>query len=165
MRIVIPLFDRFTALDAVGPYEVLGHIPGPRSCSRPRLLARFAAAAGRSRSWPTLRWTRSRAARFSSSPADPGQRKVSADESFVAWVRRIHGTTTWTTSVCTGSLVLAAAGLLDGLEAATHWQAVAEAIQLVIEYDPQPPFDSGSPAKSRPETVAIVRSGFATAQS
>ena len=108
------------------------------------------------------------------------------------WVRHAHKTTRFTTSVCTGSLVLAAAGLLDGLTATTHWgcydelaahgatptpqrvvehldrrlitaagvssgidmalrltellfdRTAAEAAQLMIEYDPQPPFDAGS---------------------
>ena len=122
-----------------------------------------------------------------------------------AWVRAAHATTEWTTSVCTGSLILGAAGVLDGLEATTHWAAidelaglcgvtaiddrrvvaqgkvvtaagvssgidmalwlaaqiagddVAKAIQLGIEYDPQPPFDSGSVAKADPELVAFLR--------
>lgn len=125
------------------------------------------------------------------------------DETMLSWVRRAHETSRWTTSVCTGSLVLAAAGVLDGLEATTHWLALdllrpygvtpverrvveqgkvitaagvssgidmaltlaariagedlAQAIQLGIEYDPQPPYDSGSPAKARPEIVDLVR--------
>ena len=119
------------------------------------------------------------------------------------WVRCVHETSRWTTSVCTGSLVLAAAGVLDGLKATTHWMEmdllgelgaepvsdrvveqgkvitaagvsagidmaltlaareagpeVAQAIQLAIEYDPQPPFDAGSPEKAPPEIVDLVR--------
>ena len=137
-------------------------------------------------------------------PGGPGSRKIITDETLIGWVRQIHMTTQWTTSVCTGALLLAAAGLLQGLEATTHWAAadeleafgarytarrvvtegkivtaagvsagidmaltlaariagdqVAEAIQLMIEYDPQPPFDSGSVAKSKPETVILLRS-------
>jgi transcriptional regulator GlxA family with amidase domain len=125
------------------------------------------------------------------------------------WVRHVHEGTEWTTSVCTGSLVLGAAGLLDGLEATTHWTSmdvlaglgakptarrvveqgkivtaagvsagidmalflagriagdmVAQAIQLGIEYDPQPPYDSGSPAKATPELVKLIR-GLEAAQ-
>jgi transcriptional regulator GlxA family with amidase domain len=121
----------------------------------------------------------------------------------LAWVRGVHETTQWTTSVCTGSLVLGAAGLLDGLEATTHWAAmdilarlgakptvrrvveqgkivtaagvssgidmalllagriagdtVAQAIQLGIEYDPQPPYDAGSPEKAPAEVVDFIR--------
>jgi transcriptional regulator GlxA family with amidase domain len=125
------------------------------------------------------------------------------DERLVGWIRRAHETSDWTTSVCTGSLLLAAAGVLDGLEATTHWldvptlerlgarpsgsrvveqgkvitaagvssgidmalvltariagPEVAQAIQLAIEYDPQPPFDSGSTEKAAPEIVELVR--------
>ncbi len=121
----------------------------------------------------------------------------------LGWIRHAHEGSRYTTSVCTGSLLLGAAGVLDGLEATTHWMEletlaqfgatptsrrvveqgkvitaagvssgidmalvlaarlagdeVAEAIQLAIEYDPQPPFDSGSTAKARPETVDLVR--------
>jgi transcriptional regulator GlxA family with amidase domain len=123
------------------------------------------------------------------------------DERMLDWIRHAHEHTQWTTSVCTGSLLLAAAGLLDGLEATSYWAAldvladygakptqkrvveqgkiitaagvssgidmaltlaariagdeVAQAIQLGIEYDPQPPFDSGSPAKA-PESVKAM---------
>ena len=126
------------------------------------------------------------------------------DEEILGWVRAIDETTTWTTSVCTGSLVLAAAGLLDGKKATGYWSAlerlrefgaeptlervvfqgkvvtaagvssgidmaltlaarimgdeVAQAIQLGIEYDPQPPFDAGSPAKAPEMVVEFLRS-------
>ena len=118
------------------------------------------------------------------------------------WVRGVHETSQWTTSVCTGSLVLAAAGVLEGREATTHWSAatsssgsarptsssgssstarsswragvsagidmaltlaaqiagddIAQAIQLYIEYDPQPPFDSGSPSKAPASVMALA---------
>src|SRR5207244_7727921 len=131
-------------------------------------------------------------------------RALLGDTDLVRWIRRAHETTRWTTSVCTGSLLLAAAGVLDGVDATTHWlvtellaelgahpvpervvergkvitaagvsagidmalllaarvagEEVAKAIQLGIEYDPQPPFQAGSPACAPPETVAFVRS-------
>ena len=126
-----------------------------------------------------------------------------ADERIVEWLRRVHATTTWTTSVCTGSVYLAAAGILDGVEATSHWTRaehlerlgaryvaervvergkvitaagvssgidmaltllarmhgpdMAQAIQLGIEYDPEPPFDTGSPAKAPAALVESVR--------
>jgi transcriptional regulator GlxA family with amidase domain len=137
-------------------------------------------------------------------PGGFGTRALMEDETVLSWVRRAHESSEWTTSVCTGSLVLAAAGILDGLEATTHWlvldalrpfgvtpverrvveqgkvitaagvssgidmalglaakiagEDLAQAIQLGIEYDPQPPHDSGSTAKARPEIVDLVRS-------
>jgi transcriptional regulator GlxA family with amidase domain len=136
-------------------------------------------------------------------PGGRGTRKLMGEESILAWLRRVHETSLWTTSVCTGSLLLAAAGLLEGLEATTHWleldtlerfgarpvsrrvveqgklmtaagvsagidmaltlaariagEETAKAIQLGIEYDPRPPFDSGSPAKAASELVELVR--------
>jgi transcriptional regulator GlxA family with amidase domain len=130
-----------------------------------------------------------------------------SDEEVLDWVRGADGTSTWTTSVCTGSLVLGAAGLLNGKRATTHWayldrlaelgatpvservvedgklitaagvsagidmaltlasriagEDVAKAIQLGIEYDPAPPFDSGSPAKAAPELVEMLRAATA----
>ena len=204
MRIVIPLFDQFTALDAVGPYEVLSKIPGAE-------VVFAAAERGPVRSdTGTLAMVADASLQEIDScdvlvvPGGPGSRRITTDETLIGWVRHIHMTTQWTTSVCTGSLILGAAGLLQGLEATTHWAAVeeleafgahytaqrvvtegkivtaagvsagidmaltlaariagdqvAEAIQLMIEYDPQPPFDSGSVAKSKPETVTLLRS-------
>jgi putative intracellular protease/amidase len=206
MQIVIPLFDRFTALDAVGPYEVLGHIPGAKLVFAAATTGPVRSGNGALAIMADASLNEIKSCDVLVVPGGPGAREVLTDESFIAWVRQIHPTTQWTTSVCTGSLVLAAAGLLDGLEATTHWQAigtlkalgaryssqrvvtrgkimtsagvsagidmaltlashiagddVAEAIQLVLEYDPQPPFDGGSLGKSRPETVALVRSGL-----
>jgi transcriptional regulator GlxA family with amidase domain len=128
------------------------------------------------------------------------------DQEVLAWVRRIQEKSKWTVSVCTGSLILAAAGLLKGLEATTHWAAMetlamfgakparrrvvkqgkiitaagvsagidmalglvamecgeeqAKAVQLTIEYDPQPPFDSGSVEKASPALVSKVRASL-----
>ena len=202
MRIAIPIYDRFTALDAVGPYEVLSRLPGA--------TVHFVAAE------PGLKRTETKMLSLSADLAlddlpDPevivvpggyGTRALLGDEHMLGWVRRAHETSDWTTSVCTGSLLLAAAGILDGLEATTHWleydllerlgarptarrvveqgklitaagvssgidmalvlaahiagDDVARAIQLGIEYDPEPPFDSGSPSKAGPEIVELV---------
>jgi putative intracellular protease/amidase len=203
MKIAIPIFDQVTALDAVGPYEVLSRLPGaelkfvsfepgPVKTDN-RMLALHAEAALEDFADPDILVV----------PGGFGTRRLMEDPRMLDWVRRVHEGTQWTTSVCTGSLVLGAAGLLDGLEATTHWAAmdilarlgakptgrrvveqgkivtaagvssgidmalflagriagdtVAQAIQLGIEYDPQPPYDAGSPDKAPAEVVALVR--------
>jgi putative intracellular protease/amidase len=203
MKIAIPIFDRITALDAVGPYEVLSRLPGaelkfvgfepgPVKTDN-RMLSLNVEAAIEDFAEPDILVF----------PGGFGTRALMKDERMLDWVRSVHERTQWTTSVCTGSLVLGAAGLLDGLEATTHWASlhvlerlgakptgrrvveqgkivtaagvssgidmaltlagyvagdqVAQAIQLGIEYDPQPPYDSGSPGKASPEVIALVR--------
>lgn len=192
IQTVIPLFDRFTALDAIGPYEVLQRIP--------EIDITFVGhERGEVRSENGMLGV-IRDATFEDVPQPDvivfpggvGTRTLVTDERVLEWVRRAHETTRFTTSVCTGSLVLGAAGLLGGLTATTHWGAyaaleaqgarptpqrvvehldrriitaagvssgidmalrlveilfdrvAAEAAQLMIEYDPQPPFDAGS---------------------
>jgi len=207
VQIVFPIYERFTALDAIGPYEVLSRIPGAEVV--------FAAARTGPHSTDTGVLTIVAQAALDEVehpdvvvvPGGPGVRDIMGDEALSSWVRRVHETTAWTTSVCTGALVLGAAGLLDGLDATTHWGAVealeslgarytaervvqqgkivtaagvssgidmalwltaqimgdevACAVQLSIEYDPQPPFDAGSVAKAGPDTVEIVRQAMA----
>jgi len=204
MQIACLLFDGVTALDAVGPYEVLSRLPGATFSFVGRDAATvrtdngvFGLVADRSiDDTPTCD--------VLVVPGGLGTRSLMHDDQVLDWVRAVHRSTTWTTSVCTGSLVLGAAGLLDGLEATTHWTEleslarlgatpvrrrvveqgkvvtaagvsagidmalvlaariagdfVAQAIQLGIEYDPQPPFDAGSPEKAPPDVVELVRS-------
>ena len=205
MDIAIPLYDRFTALDAIGPYEVLSRLPGARVTfvgaeARPythrQRDAHDPAPTPRSTTFPTRRSSWCRAGR---APATRWRTSALLD-----WIRAAHETTEWTTSVCTGSLLLGAAGLLDGprghhaLARAGHARAsygahadrrrvveqgkvitaagvssgidmalfllakiagddVAQDDPALIEYDPQPPFDAGSPEKAAPETVAQLR--------
>ena len=201
MEIAIPLYPRFTALDCVGPYEVLSrlpearvrfiaHEPGPVTTDN-GMLQLVAEASLQDVPEPDVICV----------PGGFGTRALLDDEPMLSWLRHAHETSQWTTSVCTGSLLLAAAGILDGVEATTHWGAMellgelgavpvrervvasgkivtgagvsagidmaltlaaeiagerhAQMIQLGIEYDPQPPFDCGSPAKA-PEAVAAV---------
>ena len=191
MEIAIPLYDRFTALDAVGPYEVLWRIPGARvrwvgAEARPyatdRGLQLVAEATFGDVSAPDVLVV----------PGGTGTLEALEDERLVDWIRSADATSTWTTSVCTGALLLGAAGLIEGRRATTHWAYidalagygaepaservvrqgkvitsagvssgidmalmlaaeiagpdVAQAIQLRIEYDPMPPFDTGSTA-------------------
>lgn len=201
LRVIIPIFPEFTALDAIGPYEVLRMLPDTE-------VTFIAKAGGVVRTDSGVVGLHADASLDEVGSADIlvvpggwGTRALTRDEEMLSWVRAIHETTQWTTSVCTGSLVLAAAGLLDGLDATTHWSAVetleklgarytaervvrqgkivtaagvssgidmaltlvgliagddvAKAIQLAIEYDPQPPFDAGSPAKAGEEIIAL----------
>jgi transcriptional regulator GlxA family with amidase domain len=120
MEIAIPLYDRFTALDAVGPYEVLWRLPGAR--------VRWIGA--QARPYSTDRGLQLIAeATFDDVPAPDvvvvpggtGTRDALRDERLVEWIRAADATSTWTTSVCTGALLLGAAGILDGLRATTHW--------------------------------------------
>ncbi|MEU5530722.1 DJ-1/PfpI family protein [Micromonospora chersina] len=124
MQIAVLLFDRFTALDAVGPYEVLSRLPGARTvfvADRPGpvttdvgTLALTATATLDEATSPDVLVV----------PGGPGQVARMTDARLLDWLRAVDATTTWTTSVCTGSLLLAAAGLLDGRQATSHWLAL-----------------------------------------
>lgn len=203
MQIAIVLFERLTALDAVGPYEVLSRLPGadvtfvatepgPKRTDT-GFLALTADAGLDDLPRPEIVLV----------PGGPGQVEAERDEALLDWLVTAHETTTWTTSVCTGSLVLGAAGLLRGKRATTYWLALdqlrghgaepaservvvdgkvvtaagvssgidmaltlaariggdelAQALQLGIEYDPQPPFDAGSEAKAPAHVVEMFR--------
>lgn len=203
MDITILLFDGVTALDAIGPYEVLSRLPGAATTfvgERPGVYRTETGALGLQADGAYRDVARTDVLLV---PGGFGTRALMHDEDVLAWVRSLHETTTWTTSVCTGSLVLGAAGLLTGLQATTHWavldalaglgatptsrrvveqgkivtaagvsagidmaltlaariagEDVAKAIQLGIEYDPQPPFDCGSPDKASPEARDLIR--------
>jgi transcriptional regulator GlxA family with amidase domain len=204
MQIAFLLFDRLTALDAVGPYEVLRGIPnagvtfvaaepGPKPTDH-GALALVADHALHAVPKPDVIVV----------PGGPGELDARADERVLDWLRTAHETSQWTTSVCTGSLILGAAGILQGKRATSHWTAleslrdfgaepvadervvfdgkvvtaagvssgidmaltlaariagdeVAQAIQLAIEYDPQPPYDSGHTAKAPAAIVELLR--------
>ncbi len=207
MDIAIPIFQDITALDAIGPYEVLSRLPGARvhflgvEGAGPKrtdngMLALNADGALSDLPHPDVIVF----------PGGYGTRPLMSQEAVLAWVRTAHETSQWTTSVCTGALVLGAAGILDGLEATTHWavlenlrelgaspvsrrvveqgkvitaagvssgidmaltlaariagEEIAQAIQLFIEYDPEPPFDSGSTRKAPPAIVELARTGW-----
>ena len=203
MRIAIFLYDGMTALDAIGPYDVLRQLPGAEV-----IFVGDTAGIKRTEAQPLglvadRAFTDVTRADILVVPGGLGQERVMREPATLAWIRRIHETTTWTTSVCTGSLILAAAGLLRGLRATTHWAVldelrefgatpvservveqgkiitaagvsagidmalrlvariagddVARGIQLGIEYDPAPPFDTGSPQKAPAYIVDLVR--------
>lgn len=121
MRIAILIFERLTALDAIGPYEVLSRLPGAE-------LTFVAKQAGPIRTdTGALGISADRSLADLSDPdvllipGGEGNRPLLEDAEVLDWVRGAHETTTWTTSVCTGSLVLGAAGLLEGKRATSHW--------------------------------------------
>jgi transcriptional regulator GlxA family with amidase domain len=206
MQVAYLLYDRFTALDITGPHDVLNSVPGNES-----IFVAEQAGPVRNES-DTLSLVADASLDEVTSPdivvvpGGFGNRLLLEHEPLHEWIRGVHETSTWTTSVCTGSLLLAAAGLLDGAPATTHWLArellaelgakpvpdrivehgkivtaagvssgidmalhlvktingdqVAQAVQLGIEYDPEPPVDAGSPEKAPPEIVELVKTAF-----
>lgn len=204
MEVAILLFDRFTALDAMGPYEVLRSAPDTTVrfvAEHKGVIRTDARSLGVVADYQLEEVT---APDILVVPGGPGQIALMDNQTVLDWVRQVNSTSRWTTSVCTGSLVLGAAGLLKDLRATSHWLAletltqlgaqstservviegkiitaagvsagidmaltlvareygpvVAQSIQLAIEYDPQPPFDAGSPAKAPGEIVDRLRS-------
>jgi putative intracellular protease/amidase len=130
MEIAILLFDRLTALDAIGPYEVLRSAPGTtvKFVSRERGEKRTdAGSLGLTADYTLDEVTKPEIVVI---PGGPGQIALMEDKEVLDWVRRVHKTSRWTTSVCTGSLVLAAAGLLNDAPATTHWLALDTLGQL-----------------------------------
>ncbi|MFE0172806.1 DJ-1/PfpI family protein [Streptomyces sp. NPDC059002] len=205
VQVAVLLYDGFTALDAVGPYEVLCRVPDVR-----------VTMVGRDGKGPVrtdtgeLSLVAERAMRdvhradvlLIPGGGDRGVIAMMGDTEVHEWIRRIHRRSVWTTSVCTGSLILGAAGLLRGLPATTYWasrpflkdagatytpgrfveagkiitaagvsagidmglhlasrlsdEKVARAMQLAVEYDPEPPYDTGSPEKADAATQELA---------
>lgn len=202
MQIAILIFEKLTVLDVIGPYEVLRSVPGwevrfvgPEAGPKRADSGALSLVADYSIDevgQPDLVLV----------GGGEGNRPLLEDEHVLGWLRDVDQGTRWTTSVCTGSLVLGAAGLLEGKRATGHWlyldrlrefgatptpervvedgkvitaagvssgidmglhlvhremgPEAAQAIQLAIEYDPEPPFDSGSPSKAPKEIVEAV---------
>ena len=201
MKIAILAYDRMTALDAVGPYEVL--------CRIPDALVQFVAEVPGPIRTDTHGFHSNLALHADTRPEDvpspdiilipggsTGTMEVMHNERTLNWLRAAHTTTQWTTSVCTGAFILGAAGLLQGLQATTHWASrgflsqvgasyvaerfvrqgkiitaagvsagidmalfiagqvggdeLAQALQLAIEYDPHPQFDTGAWERATP---------------
>jgi transcriptional regulator GlxA family with amidase domain len=201
VQIAFLLFDEIAALDAVGPYEVLARLPGAEV-----VFAALQPGPIRANGGLVLQAEHSLAEVTRPDvlvvPGGAGVKPLLADEALLAWLREVHTGSTWTASVCTGALLLGAAGILRGLRATTHWRShellssygaepvrervvedgkvmtaagvsagidlalilasrlagepIAQAIQLAIEYDPEPPFNCGRPEKAGPEIVAMI---------
>ena len=130
MNTAILLYDGFTALDAIGPYEVLSRLPGARVtfvAAEPGpvrtdngMLSVIAEHALHDVPAPDVVLV----------PGGPGEVAARAGGPALDWLRAAHQTSVWTTSVCTGSLILAAAGLLDGRRATGHWLALEQLREL-----------------------------------
>jgi transcriptional regulator GlxA family with amidase domain len=210
MQVAYLLYDRFTALDIIGPHDVLNSVPGNESI----FVAEQAGPVRNESDTLSLVADASidevRSPEIVVVPGGFGTRVLLDHQPLLSWLRQVHETSTWTTSVCTGSLLLAAAGLLKGAPATTHWLArdlleelgavpvparvvehdkivtaagvssgidmalglvqringdeVAQAVQLGIEYDPEPPLDAGSPEKAPGPIVELVTAAFAAQQ-
>ncbi len=203
--IAMVMYHHMDPLDLVGPFEVLSRLPNAK-------LSMVAATNEAVTASPTLPMLPSHgfadipAADILFVPGGPGHRDMLHDEAMLSFLRRVGSTATFVSSVCTGSLLLGAAGLLDGYECTSHWmcleeltaygarpvsrrvvvdrnritgagvsagidlalviaamlcgEEVARRIQLLIEYDPDPPFNAGSPSKAEPELVREMRAGY-----
>jgi transcriptional regulator GlxA family with amidase domain len=204
MQIAILLFEKLAAQDAVGPYEVFRCVPGWDVHFAGLRVGEVRSEGGLGLSVDrTLEQTTE--ADLILVPGGRGSDDLLADEDVLSWLREIDAVTKWTTSVCTGALILGAAGLLEGKRATSNWLAldelpkygaepvggsrwvedgktltaagvtagidmalhlvhreagpeVAQAVQLGLEYDPDPPFDCGSPEKAPAEIVELVTS-------
>jgi putative intracellular protease/amidase len=205
MRIAMPLFDDLTVLDAIGPYEVLSRIPGAEVTFVGAEVRAYTGEHGTVRLHADATLDELPHPDILCVPGGPGVMRQ-LDGPLIPWIRAAHQTTTWTTAVCTGALLLGAAGVLRGVRANTHWlvrdklasfgaiatnervvedgkvitaagvssgidmalvfaariagAAVAQAIQLSVEYDPQPPFDAGTPEKAPAPIQDMVRAAL-----
>ena len=110
MKIVILLYEGFTALDAIGPYEVLSRLPGAELTFVAARAGVVTSDTGFLKVTATAGIDQIDAADVILVPGGPGDRAVMQDAATLAWLRRMHEHTTWTTSVCTGALILGAAG-------------------------------------------------------
>ena len=130
MDIAIPLFDGITALDAIGPYEVLSRLPG----ARVRFVAETPGPKRTDNKQLTLMADEPLSAvprpEIIMVPGGFGTRRLMTPNPLLDWIRAAHETSQWTTSVCTGSLLLGAAGLLKGLDATSHWAALDDLAAL-----------------------------------
>ncbi|OIN80676.1 DJ-1/PfpI family protein [Mycobacterium malmoense] len=202
-QIAFVAYPGLTALDMIGPYEVLRNLPGADVRFVWHEPGPITADSGVLVIGATRSLDETPSPDVILVPDGPSTLVHARDETLLEWLRRAHRTATWTTSVCSGSVILAAAGLLEGRRATSHWLTIpalkafgaipvadervvregnlvtsagvsagldlalwlagqiagegrAKAIQLAIEYDPQPPFDSGHMSKASATTKAAA---------
>lgn len=203
MLIAVALFERVTALDAIGPYEVLQRLPGAEVCFVGHRKGEVRTDNGFLGLTVDNTFDEVEDPDIVLVPGGVGTRVLVHDDEILNWIRTTHETSQFTCSVCTGSLLLAAAGVLRGLRATTHFSArqllakygaepsddrvvqegkvitaagvssgidmalrlaeqltdetTAKALQLMIEYDPQPPHDAGSLQKVDASVIMRVQ--------
>jgi len=208
LHISMLLFPHLTQLDLTAPYEVLARLPGAEVSLAWKTLEPVSSGSGL-RLLPTTTLASAPRADLLCIPGGSGLVPLVRDAEVLEFVRRQAATARYVTAVCTGSLLLGAAGLLDGYRATTHWayhdllsrlgaiperkrvvvdrnrvtaggvtagldfalhlaaelggEQLARGIQLSLEYDPEPPFDSGVPERASPELVQLIRERFAPA--
>jgi transcriptional regulator GlxA family with amidase domain len=201
VQIAFALYPHFTMLDVAGPFQVLADVPGHEAVFVAAEAGPVVDHTGRAMLIATEAFANVPAPDVVVVPGGLGDTELQPE--LLDWLRAVHSTTTWSTSVCTGAIYLAAAGILDGLDATTHWvrepvleklgarytpervvergkvitaagvssgidmglvlldriygAETAQMVQLAIEYDPQPPFDAGSPRKAPAALVDAVR--------
>jgi transcriptional regulator GlxA family with amidase domain len=204
VQVAIPLFPRLTALDAIGPYEVLQRVPALEPVFVGARRGEVRTENGFLGLTVDATFDEVPAPDVVVVPGGVGTREMLAEGPYLDWIRAVHPGTRFTTSVCSGSLLLAAAGLLTGLTATSHWgvldvleklgavpvtqrvvehldqrlitaagvssgidmairlvellvdDVAAQAAQVLVEYDPQPPFDAGHPGRVSAEVLARV---------
>jgi cyclohexyl-isocyanide hydratase len=201
LSVGVVLFPNFTLLDLAGPYEVFCRLPATHVYLVAARLEPIRTEQGGTM-MPDTTFESAPTFDVLCVPGGPGQQLVMEDERFLSFLREQGQTARLITSVCTGALILGAAGLLQGYRATTHWryrdllsllgaqpvaervvidrnritgagvtsgidlalvvasvlfgEEIAQAIQLGIEYDPQPPFQGGSPKSADPRLVKSV---------
>ncbi|UTW58484.1 DJ-1/PfpI family protein [Kordiimonas sp. SCSIO 12603] len=134
MKIAILLYPNFTALDAIGPYEMLAHGPMVDLQFVAKKKEIISSETGFLNIQATASFDEIEQADILVVPGGPGEAAAARDSETLAWIRKIHETTRFTTSVCTGSIILGAASLLNGLNATTHWAAAKHLEQFGASY-------------------------------
>jgi transcriptional regulator GlxA family with amidase domain len=203
VEVTIPIYDRFNALDVIGPYEVLRHLPDTRVVLVAAEPGPISTEDGAVTLLAEHSLSEAPAPDVVLVPGGAGEATVREGGPIMDWLVEVNKTSEYTASVCTGALILAAAGLLTGRRATTYWlaldqlsslgaeavrerfvfdgkfatsagvsagidmslalaariagDAVAQTIQLAIEYDPQPPFDAGSEFSAPAASVEWLR--------
>lgn len=203
MNIVFLFYHSMTALDAIGPHEVLCRLPNANIYRTAKHAGIVETESSHLKMIAEYSFNEVTSADILLIPGAGNATSLKGDQETLAWIQDIHRTTTWTTSICTGSLILGAAGILSGLKATSHWavidrlsrwgatpthqrivednkvitaagvsagidmalalaekicgRSVGETLQLGIEYDPEPPFNSGSPQKASPQIYESLK--------